>query len=152
VWSFAPAPDVNEWQTFFEGLSHGPQCSTAAANDYRFPIQQRYIVAGFRRLCGIVPADARLLDVGCGNGMFWQALFGDRAVIGVDYSAGMCALARARGMLVYQADAMALPFADDQFDLIYSAEVLQCVADLPALLAELARVTQPGGRVVVSTL
>jgi len=47
---------------------------------------------------------------------------------------------------------MALPFADDQFDLIYSAEVLQCVADLPALLAELARVARPGGRVVVSTL
>jgi SAM-dependent methyltransferase len=55
-------------------------------------------------------------------------------------------------MLAYQADALALPFGDAQFDLIYSAEVLQHIDDLPALVAEVARVSRPGGRIIISTL
>jgi ubiquinone/menaquinone biosynthesis C-methylase UbiE len=152
IWSFLPTESVNGWQQFFEGLSRGPDATTSAANDYRFSIQQHYIIAGFRRLCGDLGADKQALDVGCGNGMFWKVLFSNRPVVGVDYSLGMCALAHARGMQVYQADATALPFADDEFDLIYSAEALQCIADLPALLTEFTRVCRPGGRIVVSTL
>jgi ubiquinone/menaquinone biosynthesis C-methylase UbiE len=152
IWSFLPTASVNGWQQFFERLSRSRDANTSAANDYRFSIQQHYIIAGFRRLCGDLAADKQALDVGCGNGMFWKALFGSHPVVGIDYSLGMCALARGRGMRVYQADAMALPFSDDEFDLIYSAEVLQCVVDLPALLTELTRVCRPGGRIVVSTL
>ena len=74
-----------------------------------------------------------------------------RPALGIDYSLSMCALARARGMVAYQANAVALPFADAQFDIIYSAEMLQFIDDLPALFAEFARVCRPGGRIVVST-
>jgi 2-polyprenyl-3-methyl-5-hydroxy-6-metoxy-1,4-benzoquinol methylase len=144
--------DINEWQTFFEELAASPAGDTSSANDYRFAIQQRYILEAFRRLFGKISSEMRILDVGCGNGIFWEALLGRRPVIGVDYSLTMCKIARGKGMLTYHADAMALPFADDQFDLIYSAEVLQCVDDLPALGAELSRVCRPGGRIVLSTL
>jgi ubiquinone/menaquinone biosynthesis C-methylase UbiE len=144
--------DINEWQTFFEELAASRAGDTSAANDYRFAIQQRYIVEAFRRLFGEISPDMRILDVGCGNGIFWHALLGMRPVIGVDYSLTMCKIARVKGMLTYHADARALPFADNQFDLIYSAEVLQCVDDLPALGAELSRVCRPGGRIVLSTL
>ena len=60
-------------------------------------------------------------------------------------------LARARGMLAYQADALALPFADEQFDLVYGAGLLEHIEDLQTLFAELARVCRPSGRIVVGS-
>jgi len=152
VASFVASPCINEWQSFFQGRSLAQDRDTSAANDYRSALQQRYVIEGFRRACERFPENAAVLDAGCGNGLFWADLSGQPNVVGVDYSPGMCALARARGMRVYHADATALPFADEQFDLIYSAEVLQCVSDLAALMTELARVCRTGGRIVVSTL
>jgi len=152
ILSFATSQDVNEWQAFFEGRSAAHDRETSAANDYRSPLQQQYIIEGFRRACGPFADLARVLDAGCGNGLFWAVLSGKPNVVGVDYSLGMCALARARGMRVYHADATALPFVGEQFDLIYSAEILQCVSNLSVLMTELARVCRTDGRVVVSTL
>jgi SAM-dependent methyltransferase len=146
------AETVNEWQNTYEDLASGPLGNTSTADEYRSPIQHRYIIAAFRRVCGAIPPNARILDVGCGNGIFWESLLGGPRAIGIDYSLSMCVLARARKLLAYQANALALPFADEQFDLIYSAEMLQLIDDLPALFAELARVCRPGGRIVVSTL
>ncbi len=137
ILSFATSQDVNEWQAFFEGRSAAHDRVTSAANDYRSPLQQQYIIEGFRRACGPFADLARVLDAGCGNGLFWAVLSGKPNVVGVDYSLGMCALARARGMRVYHADATA---------------ILQCVSNLSVLMTELARVCRTDGRVVVSTL
>ena len=119
---------------------------------YQWPIQHRYIVEGFRRIFGKNLPETAILDVGCGNGLFWQAVFDRQPAVGIDFSLPMGLLAHAKGMRVYQADATALPFADDQFDLVYSAEIVQCIPDLEAFIRELARVCRPGGRIVVSTL
>jgi len=142
----------NDWQDLFDRLASGPDGDTFAAVEYRSPLQQRYIVAAFRDLCGQVEPGERILDVGCGNGVFWHQLFGDRTTVGVDYSVAMCMRASARGMTAYHSDALALPFADEQFDLVYAAEIAQYFDNLSALCTELARVCRPGGRIVLSTL
>lgn len=143
---------VDEWQDTFEGLAAGPLGDTSTAVEYRSARQQKYLISAFRRVCGVIPPQAKILDVGCGNGIFSHALLGGRSVIGVDYSASMCFLANKRNLRAFQANAFALPFADQQFDLVYSAELLQYAEDLTALLAEFARICKPGGRVIVSTL
>jgi SAM-dependent methyltransferase len=145
------AETINEWQSKFEELASGPLGNTSLASDYLLPVQLRYIVAAVRRVCGTIPVGARVLDVGCGNGIFSELLLNGGPAIGVDYSLSMCILARARNLTAYQANALALPFADAQFDLVYSAEMLQLIDDLPAALTEFARVCRPGGAVVVST-
>ncbi len=150
--SFVADGSAEEWRKFWESKAAAADGATSAGDAYTFSIQHRYIVDAFHTLCREVPTSARVLDVGCGNALFWKSLFAELPVVGVDYSLGMCRRARARGMEVYHADAMALPFADAQFDLVYSAEILQCVDDLPAFLTELARVCRPGGRIIVSTL
>jgi SAM-dependent methyltransferase len=150
--SFLPAAPTDGWQAFFESRSVAADRDTTAANDCRTPIHHGYLVESFRRLCGTLPADARILDAGCGNGIFHAALFGDRPVMAIDYALGMCRLARQRGLEVCHADAKALPFADAQFDLIYSSEILQCAEAVPPILAEFSRVCRPHGRIVVSTL
>jgi SAM-dependent methyltransferase len=71
-----------------------------------------------------------------------------RRAVGVDLSPGMLVLARGRGLEVLEGNACELPFEDGSFDLTYCGKILASVPDLPKALAEMARVTRPGGRVV----
>ena len=79
-----------------------------------------------------------------------------REVVGADFSLGMLAVARdkirhtetARRLHLTAADALALPFQDRTFACVTSAFLLRNLADLRLGLAEMKRVTRPGGRVV----
>jgi demethylmenaquinone methyltransferase / 2-methoxy-6-polyprenyl-1,4-benzoquinol methylase len=78
-------------------------------------------------------------------------------VIGTDFSERMLELAREKarvrnnppGLRFESANALALPFADDQFDAATVAFGARNFSDLETGLRELARVVRPGGRVVV---
>jgi SAM-dependent methyltransferase len=100
----------------------------------------------------------RLLDVGCGTGEAVRGLArhvgaGGR-VVGVDLGSAMIAEAQRRskraGLQVgFQVmDAHRLDFPDDCFDGCRAARVLQHVEDPERVVAEMVRVTRPGGRVV----
>lgn len=91
----------------------------------------------------------RILEVGCGTGLILGriAAFASHAA-GVDLSAGMLGRARERGLQVAQGSATALPCADEAFDLVCAFKVLAHVPDIRAALAEMARVTRPGGHVL----
>jgi demethylmenaquinone methyltransferase/2-methoxy-6-polyprenyl-1,4-benzoquinol methylase len=71
--------------------------------------------------------------------------------VACDFSLGMLRAGRARGRTVpmVAGDALALPFADGAFDAVTISFGLRNVADVDAALRELARVTRPGGRLVV---
>jgi len=92
-----------------------------------------------------------LLDVGCGPGTI-TADFAERlapgAVIGVDAAAEVIAKASAfdaPNLSFAVADAYALPFADDSFDIVHAHQTLQHVARPVEVLRELRRVVKPGG-------
>jgi ubiquinone/menaquinone biosynthesis C-methylase UbiE len=57
--------------------------------------------------------------------------------------------ARARGLHVVEGSATSVPFDDDTFDLVCSFKVLAHVPEIAKALAEIARVTKPGGYMVV---
>jgi ubiquinone/menaquinone biosynthesis C-methylase UbiE len=92
---------------------------------------------------------AEVLEVGCGTGLILGRVrgFAGRAV-GIDLSAGMLAKAHERGLEVLQGSATALPVANEQFDVTFSFKVLPHVADIGTAMAEMARVTRPGGWVL----
>src|SRR3990170_8766790 len=94
----------------------------------------------------------RALDVATGTGDLAIELAsrgGD--VVGSDFSEGMLARARTKapGLTWEQADAMALPYADDTFDAVTVGFGARNFGDLPQGLREMVRVVKPGGRVVV---
>jgi demethylmenaquinone methyltransferase / 2-methoxy-6-polyprenyl-1,4-benzoquinol methylase len=95
---------------------------------------------------------SRALDVATGTGDLAIALSRRCAeVVGQDFSDGMLALARKKAprLRFEQGDALALPYADGEFDAVTVGFGARNFADLPRGLAEMARVTKPGGRVVV---
>jgi demethylmenaquinone methyltransferase / 2-methoxy-6-polyprenyl-1,4-benzoquinol methylase len=92
------------------------------------------------------------LDVATGTGDLAIALSRRGAeVVGLDFSEGMLELARRKApqLRFDQGDALALPYADGEFDAVTVGFGARNFADLSRGLAEMARVTKPGGRVVV---
>lgn len=99
------------------------------------------------------------LDVATGTGDLALALLAQtpiRGVIGLDFSDGMLKVGReklrrkdpgGRVKLVI-GDALRLPFPDKTFACVTSAFLLRNLADLAQGLAEMRRVTHPGGKVV----
>jgi demethylmenaquinone methyltransferase/2-methoxy-6-polyprenyl-1,4-benzoquinol methylase len=91
-----------------------------------------------------------ILDVGTGTGRLGRALRQanpSARVVGIDFTEGM--LRRApREINPTRADAVRLPFADEQFDAVVSAFVVRNLADVASGLAEQVRVLRPGGRLV----
>ena len=136
-----------EWTRFEDGRTPAVSIATHAHYLRRF----------------ISPGD-RVLDVGCGPGRFTIELarIGAR-IVAADLSAGQLELHRS---YVEQADAedavearvvadvLALPFADEEFDatVCYGGPLSYVLGGAPQAVGELARVTRPGGHVLVSVM
>lgn len=103
--------------------------------------------------------NARVLDVGCGDGVLTCAASsrGARAT-GVDPDPAMLNAARARAKRIgVEADFMdgrieRLPFADASFDVVAAITVLCFVSHASAAVREMARVLRPGGRLILGEL
>jgi SAM-dependent methyltransferase len=121
------------------------------------------LTVDFDRL-GLLPGD-RTLDMGCGAGRHAFEMYRRGAdVIAFDQDADelakvsdMFAEMRKAGEVpegaeadVKEGDALALPFADDEFDRVVAAEILEHVpADIQAI-QELVRVLRPGGTMAIT--
>ncbi len=103
-------------------------------------------------------AGRRILEVGCGSAPCSRYLdTQDAEVVAFDLSAGMLAFAAAAAartavtVPLVQADVCELPFADDSFDVAFSAfGAIPFVADSALAMREIARVLRPEGRWVFS--
>jgi ubiquinone/menaquinone biosynthesis C-methylase UbiE len=90
------------------------------------------------------------LEVGCGTGLILKRVATVAAEArGVDLSEGMVAACAAKGLDARQGSATDLPFEDDAFDVTYSFKVLPHVPEVRSAVAEMARVTRPGGRLLL---
>lgn len=93
-----------------------------------------------------LPAEGRVLDVGCGTGWFTRQLATHPSlhVTGIDLDADSLAFARHRDArsTYLLADALALPFADNSFDQVLSVAALCFTADWHKAVSEIVRVTR----------
>ena len=100
-----------------------------------------------------------VLDLGCAGGFMAEALAARGAnVTGIDPAMGAIAAARAharaQGLRIgYDVGwGEALPYADASFDAVVCVDVLEHVADLSLVLAEVARTLRPGGLFLFDTI
>lgn len=92
----------------------------------------------------------KVLDLAAGTAVSTVELQKSGAwCLAADFSVGMLAAGAARQVPKVAADATKLPFADGVFDAVTISFGLRNVVDTPAALREMARVTRPGGRLVV---
>lgn len=99
-----------------------------------------------------------VLEVGVGTGMALPYYRPEMNVTGIDFSADMLARAQAKVRsldlghvcALLQMDARDMEFADDSFDAVAAMHVLSVVPEPECVMAEIARVCKPGGKVVIA--
>ena len=119
------------------------------------------LVAQVLNRVGLVPGEA-VLEIGCGSGALTRALAtrtnGANPIVAADLNPYLLweaqSLAESEGLseaIAFEvANAEALPYSDGRFDVAFCCTVLE-EGDADRMLSELARVTRPGGRVVILT-
>jgi ubiquinone/menaquinone biosynthesis C-methylase UbiE len=138
-----------------QAREHAARLELRAGADSEVAARDEYV-----KLLGVAPGE-RVLDVGCGSGAVTRTLArwiapGGRAV-GVDTSAALLKVAReladqaGLGATIEfkEGDCRALPFPEASFDAVVAATTFSHVPDVGRGLAEMVRVTRPGGRVGV---
>ncbi len=118
----------------------------------RLEVELVFTLAGCR-------AGMCVLDVGTGDGTYAiEAARRGASVVGVDPSAAMLMAAERRASAagvhidLQSAPATALPFPDASFDRVLAVTVLCFVEDPSLAIAEMARVTRPGGKIILGEL
>lgn len=116
-----------------------------------------YLAEALFGLCyAFIRPGERLLDVGIGSGLSAApfARAGLR-VWGIDFSAAMLDLCRAKGIAEelrqYDAQAVPWPYPSGAFDHVISCGLFHFIPDLEAMVDEAARVTRPGGLFAFTT-
>jgi len=96
-----------------------------------------------------LPANSKILEVGCGGGQFIRALKKKSpafSCFGCDISEkAITAAKQANDNVAYEICAEKLPYADNSFDGLMALDVLEHVASPTALVEEIHRVLKPGG-------
>jgi ubiquinone/menaquinone biosynthesis C-methylase UbiE len=128
----------------------------AAVYDHRW---SRYIsntLKFFKGWAEISPSDL-VLDIACGTGEFERLMLSEypmQQMVGVDISEKMLAIAHHKlqayaNISFHCASASALPFADQSFDTVVSANAFHYFDDPRGSLAEIKRVLKPEGKVII---
>jgi ubiquinone/menaquinone biosynthesis C-methylase UbiE len=134
----------------YEVLNHDEWWWEVGRRELVKNLLQRYGVNGEQpsRINGAGP---RILEIGCGSGALLQDLQHYGTAVGLDVAAPALANCRDRGLdCVSLADVTALPFADEQFNVVIAIDVLEHVEDDAAAILEINRVTKPGGKVILT--
>jgi ubiquinone/menaquinone biosynthesis C-methylase UbiE len=102
----------------------------------------------------------RVLDIGCGPGVIAAEIasrYANLEIVGIDFSAERIQEAKNHfahlpNARAQRAEASALPFADDDFELIYCRFLLEYLPDPVAAIGEMVRVCKPCGTVLLQDL
>src|SRR5688500_8868354 len=120
-------------------------------------LDRRSLTSGHRQLAALLRPGLKVLDVGCGTGAITsdvaEAVGPGGLAVGTDVNHGLLQRARERtaarpGLHFARADIFAMPF-EPAFDIVTAARVLQWLARPADAVAAMARVTTPGGLVLV---
>ena len=144
--------DPREWDEYWNRKARAPgRIYDLIATAYRTLVIRRNLESA---LFGTFADGSHLLHAGCGSGGVDTRLHSRMRITAVDTSSGALRRYRelnANAFAVHPADIFSLPYPDHTFDGAYNLGVLEhfTVDEIVAILTELARVTKPGGKLVI---
>lgn len=150
-----PAADLA--QEIFRARTHwsDERIRTRTAQVVEGPARARQELTGW--LAPVAETDGPLLEIGCGTGGLLAALPPDRHAIGLDVSLVWLVVAsrllaeHGRRPALAAAVAEALPLTASSIAAVVALDVIEHVADLPAVLKEIDRVAAPGAALACAT-
>lgn len=114
----------------------------------RIDLMRRMVVLHCPRVPGRIP---RLLDIGCGTGLFVQEQSQDKIAFGLDFSMEALEFTRTRHVSdLVCADSQMMPFESESFDIVTAFDLIEHVERDDTLIAEAYRVLRPGGVVLIA--
>lgn len=121
----------------------------ARAHDSAIPLQRYWQRQRHRHVTDLIAGQGPVLDVGCGSSRIIGAL--PAGSVAIDVLLRKLRYARRFKRPLVHASGFALPFADASFPCVLCSQVIEHVPKASPILAELVRVLQPGGRLVLGT-
>ncbi len=149
-----PRPTRSELATIYPDRYHA-FAFTEADFGIVYKVRRRLEASRLLRSAGSLPANAKILDVGCGDGFHLDLLreFGPSGwrLEGVDLDPRAADAAAARGITVHRGSIEELDLEPDQFDFAILIQTVEHVGDPAAVLRAIRRVLKPGGRLMIVT-
>ncbi len=149
-----PRPAVSELGRIYPSEYHAFNFSPANFG-LAYTVRRRLEARRALRWCRGLDPQARILDVGCGDGFHLRLLreFGSPGwrLEGVDPSEQAASSARRAGLTVHQGDVKDLPLTANSYDLALLIATIEHVEDPLGVLSAIRRLLRPGGRVVIVT-
>jgi len=109
----------------------------------------------FMSCCEGLPADARILDVGCGDGFHLNLLrqYGKKSwtLEGIDFDKRAIEMARKSGLVVYHGSVESINLPQNSYDLAYMVQTIEHVEKPDEVLRGIHRLLKPGGKLVIVT-
>lgn len=149
-----PRPDVSEFERIYPSEYHSLEF-TGEAFSFVHRVRSRLEAKRLLEYCKGAPQGARILDVGCGDGFHLELLrrYGDDSWVleGVDVDRRAVEAAWVRGLAVHHGDLAHTELSEDAYDVVYTLQTVEHVANPAEFLRSINRILKPGGRLVVVT-
>jgi SAM-dependent methyltransferase len=149
-----PRPALSEFTRIYPANYHAFDFSLARFG-FVYKVRRRLEACRALRWCEGLREDARILDVGCGDGFHLRLLqdFGQKSwrSEGVDSDPRAVEAAEKAGLTVHLGTVESLELPQGSFDLALMIQTIEHVADPLAVLQAVRALLKPGGRLVIVT-
>jgi 2-polyprenyl-3-methyl-5-hydroxy-6-metoxy-1,4-benzoquinol methylase len=149
-----PRPEISEFETIYPPSYHA---FDFAAEDYGivYKIRSRLEAKRLSSWCANLPDDARILDVGCGDGFHLNLLkqYGEKSwtLEGIDLDKRAVEMARKTGLKIHLGTIEDLDLPENYYDLAFMIQTVEHVEKPDAILRAEKRILKPGGKLVIVT-
>ncbi|MBI1184773.1 methyltransferase domain-containing protein [bacterium] len=149
-----PRPDISEFKRIYPSNYHSLDFSEKSYGLVH-KIRSRLEANRLLRYCKGIPDDGKILDVGCGDGFHLKLLkeFGKPTwtLEGVDLDSRVVEIASKNGFIIHHGTIENLDLEQEQYDLVYTIQTIEHVAQPDEVFRAIFRILKPGGRLVIVT-
>lgn len=149
-----PRPVLEEFARIYPPDYHAFDFSSEEFG-FVYKVRRRLEANRLLKWCENLPENARIIDIGCGDGFHLELLrdFGRKTwtLEGVDAERRAVSVAEKKGLKIHCGLLENLGLPPDAYDLAFLIMTVEHVADPPQLLRDVRSILKPGGRVVIVT-